>query len=99
MALVGIPQYLAVRSYTWSGSGTSEVDEAAINGQDKLNGGAGSSPFAGSSLSKTITAGPTTSGPIIVIYQGVVFALPFNVSCSVPLYVWNCLDSTVWTYA
>jgi hypothetical protein len=98
MALVGIPQFLNVRSYTWGGSGTSEVDVGALNGQDKQNGSS-NPPYSEPNVTQTVSAGPTTAGPVIVVVNGVVWALPFNVSCSAPKYVFDALDSSQWTHA
>jgi hypothetical protein len=91
MALVGSPQFLEVRNVQWTGSGTSEVDNAGYNGQDKQNGAANG--FTAPNVTQTITAGPTTAGPVIVVYNNVVWALPFNVSCSAPKPVFDMLDT------
>ncbi len=78
-------------------------DEACVNGLENTAAapGVGGLVPGGSYvlLSKTLTAGPQTTGPVFVSYNGIQIAIPWNTAVSLPAWAWNCLDSTVWTYA
>lgn len=90
MALAGIPQWALARYYVYSGTiaTTNEVDAVALNNQDNLG------VFSGSA-SKTITAGPQTTGPVLIQVNGISFFAPFNVSCTLPNECWNSLNPVI----
>ena len=103
MALTGVPQWFNARSpIAVSGAGTSaEVDRiGGINNPGNV--------IASEALvSHTITAGPTTAGPVIVqMPDGSIWALPFNTACTAPDAVWQELRKSSdaftagqWTWA
>lgn len=101
MSVAGAPQWFNIRELN---TGTNN-DQACVNGLENVavSGGAGSL-FPGKTFAtstKTLTAGPQTTGPVLVQVNGLCYTIPWNTSVTLEQFIWDALGTsgTVWTYA
>lgn len=86
---IGVPQWMQINGLTMSGNAGSAA-EVDFNQANTL---ANTAPLNASPTSRTISGGPTTTSPVLAAYNGVWYALPYNVAASAPVAVWNVISS------
>ena len=99
MAVAGMPQWF---NLTEINRGTN-IDGTHQDGLENVaaSGGAGSL-FPGTAFttsSQTLSAGPQSTGPVLVTVNGITYAVPWNTAVALPKWVWDALDTGVWTHS